>query len=107
MDKPPSANDVRSLIEERKSAREAQYLGPKCFGRTIREQVLPPNLSNVTKMVEKYSGSANPETWLSDYVKACDIYEGNANSAVCFLPLMLTGTTCMWIEGLPGKTVHT
>ena len=54
---------MRSLIEERKS-----YLGPKCFGRAIREQVLPPTLSNVTKMVEKYSGTANPETWLSDYV---------------------------------------
>ena len=44
------------------------------------------------KMVEKYSGTANPETWLSDYVSACDIYEGCADSAVRFLPLMLTGT---------------
>ena len=35
-------------------------------------------------MVEKYSGTANPETWLSDYVSACDIYEGSANSAVRF-----------------------
>ena len=62
MDKPPVANDVRSLIEERKSARDAQYLGPKCFGRTIRADILPPTLSNVTKMLEKYSGTANPET---------------------------------------------
>ena len=82
MDKTPSANDVRSLIEERKSARDAQYLGPKCFGRAIREQILPPTLSNVMKMVKKYSGTANPETWLSDYVSAYDIYEGSRSEGV-------------------------
>ena len=49
-------------------------------------------------MVEKYIGMANPETWLSDYVSACDIYEGSADSAVRFLPLMLTGTARMWID---------
>ena len=98
---------MRSLIEERKSARDAQYLGPKCFGRAIREKILPPTLSNVTKMVEKYSDTANPETWLSDYVSSCNIYEGSTDSAVHFLPLMLTGMECIWIEGLLKKTVHT
>ena len=63
-------------------------------------------MSNVTKLVAKYNGVANPETWLSDYVSTVSLYDGNANCAVRFLTLMLDGTARMWIESLPEKTIN-
>ena len=49
-----------------KAAKEAAYLGPKCFGDNIRYLDLPTGFAKVRTTFERYDGSANPDTWLPD-----------------------------------------
>lgn len=104
--KPLPPSDARTRLKEIKAAKEDQYIGPKCFGPAIRKEVLPSSMSNVKKTCDKYNGTTSPETWLSDYIIAVGINDGNYLSAARFLPLILEGTAILWIDGLPEKTIH-
>ena len=52
------------------------YLCPKCFGPVIRRVEIPKTMSSVSKTVNKYSGVANPETWITDYYFTVEIHGG-------------------------------
>jgi hypothetical protein len=54
----------------------------------------------------KYTGAVKPEDWLSDYVTAIDIAGGNKRTAVRYAPLMLTGSTRMWLNSLPALQIN-
>jgi hypothetical protein len=50
----------------------------------------------------KYIGAMKPEDWLLDYSTAVNITGGNKRVAVCYAPLMLTGSAWMWLNSLPA-----
>jgi hypothetical protein len=47
-----------------------------------------------------------PDGWLSDYNIAVDIAGGNKRLAVSYTPLMLQGTTRMWLNSLPALRIN-
>ena len=103
---PASQSDARHRLNEIYAAKEAEYLGPKCFGPAIRKEPFPTTLSNVAKTMARYNGAAKPNTWLQDYVTLVGIHGGNSLIAVRFLPIMLEGTARLWIYSLPENTIH-
>lgn len=56
--------------------------------------------------INKYDGTAKPDTWLTDYVVACNIGGGNERVAICNLPLMLEGSAWAWLNSLPEDNIH-
>ena len=54
----------------------------------------------------KYNGSMKPEDWLIDYSTAASIANGNRRVAVKYVPLMLQGTTCTWLNSLKPYSVN-
>jgi hypothetical protein len=75
-------------------------MGPRCFGPRIRTEPFPPKFG-IAKHIKAYNGESKPHTWLQDYATAVTIADGNPRIACKFLPLMLEGTTRIWIDSLP------
>jgi hypothetical protein len=53
---------------------------------------------------QKYDGSQEPESWLSDYLQAVKILGGSKAIAMQSLQLHLTGTTQSWLSKLPEES---
>ena len=115
--RPPPANDAgnasdhqadydaRARINRIQYARHENYHGPKCFGPAIKAEKIPVGFK-LSPNVKSYDGVAKPDTWLQDYFEAVDIAGGTNNTAVRYLPLMLTGTARAWIDGLPELSIN-
>ena len=81
------------------------YFGPKCFTVRIRKISPHSGFAKVGPTYQKYIGSTNPDTWMSDYQTAVQINRGTDLEAVKFLPLMLLEGAWDWINGLPSRTI--
>ncbi|KAK1692348.1 hypothetical protein QYE76_009045 [Lolium multiflorum] len=59
--------DARERLNEYRS----EYIGPKCFGRMIREEPTPKGLNlKLPENLKHYDGSERPDTWIKDYFNA-------------------------------------
>ena len=54
----------------------------------------------------KYTRSMKPEDWLVDYSTAVSIANDNKRVAVKYVPLMLQGTVCTWLNSLKPYSVN-
>jgi hypothetical protein len=54
---------------------------------------------------QKYDGSQEPQSWLSDYLQAVKLLEGTREIAMQSLQLHLTGTARSWLSKLGKKTI--
>lgn len=61
-------------------------LGPLCFSRHIRTEPFPSRF-RIANGINKYDGTANPDTWLADYLVACNIGRGDKGVALWSLSL--------------------
>ena len=71
----------------------------------IRDEPFPKGFS-LPRDTPKYNGSVKPEDWLIDYSTTVSIANGNMRVAVKYVPLMLQGTTCTWLNSLKPYSVN-
>jgi hypothetical protein len=81
-------------------------LWPRCFGLAIRDEPFPYKGFCITKHIKPYNGEVRPHTWLQDYNMAVNIAKGNTLIAYKFLPIMLKGTTRVWLDSLSRNTIN-
>jgi hypothetical protein len=66
----------------------SEYIGPKCFGRMIREEPYPKGLNlKLPGNLKHYDGSERPDTWIEDYFIAVNFAGGNQRIACRMLQL--------------------
>jgi hypothetical protein len=54
---------------------------------------------------QKYDGSQEPQSWLSDYLQAVEILGGTKETAMQSLQLHLTGVARLWLSKLEKETI--
>jgi hypothetical protein len=54
---------------------------------------------------QKYDGSQEPESWLTNYLQAVKIIGGSKATAMQSLQLHLTGATWSWLSKLPKESI--
>jgi hypothetical protein len=54
---------------------------------------------------QKYDGSQEPQSWLSDYIQAVKILGGTRETAMQSLQLHLTGAARSWLSTLGEETI--
>ncbi|KAE8812462.1 DNA mismatch repair protein Mlh1 [Hordeum vulgare] len=105
---PRSENDARIRIDQLDQFALLEEEGPidlACFGPQIREEPFPTNFT-LLRDTPKYNGIAKPEDWLIDYTIAVGITCSNKRVAVCYVPFMLTGSLCTWLNSLPIGSIN-
>jgi hypothetical protein len=55
---------------------------------------------------QKYYGSQEPESWLSDYLQAVKTLGGSKATAMQSLQLHLTGAARSWLSKLPEDSIN-
>src|SRR4051812_46474931 len=101
-------NDARhrfELLEKDAQEEEEGAAGPACFGHCIRTEQFPKGFQ-LPRHTPKYNGSVKPEDWLTDYMTAVRITGGSRRLAVHYVPLMLQGSTRIWLNILPRGSVN-
>jgi hypothetical protein len=104
----PPKDDARHRLNQLANSKfdeEESSVGPVCFGPRIRSEPFPAKFA-LPRNMPKYTGVVKPEDWLSDYVTAIDIAGGNKRTAVCYAPLMLTGSARTWLNSLPALQIN-
>jgi hypothetical protein len=77
-------------------------MGASCFTHRVRKT--QPKGFKLPHDQQKYDGSQEPESWLSDYLQAVKILGGSKAIAMQSLQLHLTGTTRSWLSKLPKES---
>jgi hypothetical protein len=54
---------------------------------------------------QKYDGSQEPQSWLSDYLQAVKILGGSKETAMQSLQLHLTGASRSWLSKIERETI--
>jgi hypothetical protein len=98
--------DARTHLNEIAKSQTAFFLSPKCFGQRIHDEPIPHGFK-IEKNIRQYNGVDMPLTWLQDYFNAVQFTGGSPNVAVCYLPLMLSGTARLWINDLAETSIQT
>ncbi|KAK1648669.1 hypothetical protein QYE76_066474 [Lolium multiflorum] len=94
--------DARERLNEYRS----DYIGPKCFGRMIREEPKPRSLNlKLPGNLKHYDGSERPDTWIEDYYNAVTFAGGTPNIACRMLQLYLIGPARVWLSDLEENTI--
>jgi hypothetical protein len=104
----PPKDDARhrlNQLADSKFDKEESSTRPVCFGPRIRNEPFPAKFA-LPRDMPKYTRAVKPEDWLSDYVTAIDITGGNKRTAVCYAPLMLTGSAQTWLNSLPALQIN-
>lgn len=57
------------------------------------------------KHIDKYTSETNPELWLSDYLAAIQMSNGDDFNAIKHLPLKLFGSSRAWLNTLLSNLV--
>jgi hypothetical protein len=55
---------------------------------------------------QKYDGSQEPQSWLSDYLQAIKLLGGTRETAMQSLQLHLTGAARSWLSKLGKETIR-
>jgi hypothetical protein len=65
----------------------------------------PRGLFKLPHDQQKYDGSQEPQSWLSDYLQAVQILGGTKETAMQSLQLHLTGAARSWLSKLEKETI--
>ena len=82
------------------------YIGPKCFGKRIREEQTPKGLNlKLPGNLKHYDGRERPDTWIDDYFNAVNFAGGTPNMACRMLQLYLVGPSRTWLSDLKENSI--
>jgi hypothetical protein len=83
---------------------DEKEMGASCFTRRIRTTPVPKGFK-LPHDQQKYDGSQEPQSWLSDYLQAVRILGGSKETTMQSLQLHLTGATRSWLSKLKRETI--
>jgi hypothetical protein len=81
---------------------DEKEMGALCFTHRVRITPVPKGFK-LPHDQQKYDGSQEPQSWLSDFLQAVKLLRGTRETAMQSLQLHLTGATRSWLSKL-GKT---
>jgi hypothetical protein len=84
---------------------EETEMGASCFTRRVHKTQVPKGFK-LPHDQQKYDGSQEPESWLTDYLQAIKILEGSKATAMQSLQLHLTGAARYWLRKLPKESIR-
>jgi hypothetical protein len=79
-------------------------MGVPCFTRRVRITTVPKGFK-LPHDQQKYNGSQEPQSWLSDYLQAVKLLGGTRETAMQSLQLHLTGAARSWLSKLEKETI--
>jgi hypothetical protein len=79
-------------------------MGASCFTHRVRTTPVPKGFK-LPHDQQKYNGSQEPQSWLSDYLQAVKILGGTKETAMQSLQLHLTGVARSWLSKLETGTI--
>jgi hypothetical protein len=79
-------------------------MGASCFTHRVRTTPVPKGFK-LPHDQQKYDGSQEPQSWLSDYLQAVKILGGTKETAIQILQLHLTGAARSWLSKLEKGTI--
>jgi hypothetical protein len=94
----------RSPNEKRDYEDDEKEMGESCFTRRVRTTPVPKGFK-LPHDHQKYDGSQEPQSWLSDYLQAVQILGGTKQTAMQSLQLHLTGAARSWLSKLEKETI--
>jgi hypothetical protein len=77
-------------------------MGAPCFTHRVRITLVPKGFK-LPHDQQKYDGSQEPQSWLSDYLQAVKLLGGTKEIAMQSLQLHLTGAARSWLSKLIGS----
>ncbi|KAK1653375.1 hypothetical protein QYE76_071180 [Lolium multiflorum] len=95
------SRDARDRLNEYRT----DYIGPKCFGRMIREEPKPRMNLKLPGNLKHYDGTERPDTWIEDYYNAVTFAGGTPNIACRMLQLYLVGPARIWLSDLEKNSI--
>ncbi|KAK1602964.1 hypothetical protein QYE76_027164 [Lolium multiflorum] len=95
------SRDARERLNEYRT----DYIGPKCFGRMIREEPKPRMNLKLPGNLKHYDGTERPDTWIEDYYNAVTFAGGTPNIACRMLQLYLVGPARIWLSDLEKNSI--
>ncbi|KAK1699018.1 hypothetical protein QYE76_015715 [Lolium multiflorum] len=95
------SRDARDRLNEYRT----DYIGPKCFGRMIREEPKPRSSLKLPGNLKHYDGTERPDTWIEDYYNAVTFAGGTPNIACRMLQLYLVGPARIWLSDLEKNSI--
>jgi hypothetical protein len=81
---------------------DEKEMGASCFTHRVRTTLVPKGLK-LPHDQQKYDGSQEPQSWLSDYLQAVKILGGTKGTAMQSLQLHLTGAARSWLSKLEKR----
>jgi hypothetical protein len=79
-------------------------MGAPCFTRRVRTTPVPKGFK-LSHDQQKYDGSQEPQSWLSDYLQEVRILGGSKETTMQSLQLHLTGAARSWLSKLERETI--
>jgi hypothetical protein len=79
-------------------------MGTTCYTRRVCRALIPKGFKLLQDQ-QKYDGSKEPQSWLSDYLQAVKILGGSKETAMQSLQLHLTGAARSWLGKLEKETI--
>jgi hypothetical protein len=84
---------------------DEKEMGAPCFTRRVRTTPVPKGFK-LPHDQQKYEGSQEPQSWLSDYLQAVRILGGSKETAMQSLQLHLTSAARSWLGKLERETIR-
>jgi hypothetical protein len=81
---------------------DEKEMGASCFTHRVRTTPVPKGFK-LPHDRQKYDGSQEPQSWLSDYLQAVKILGGTKETAMQSLQLHLTGVARSWLSKLEKR----
>jgi hypothetical protein len=79
-------------------------MGASCFTRRVRTTPVPKGFK-LPHDQQKYDGSQEPSSWLSNYLQTVRILGGSKETAMQSLQLYLTSAARSWLSKLERETI--
>jgi hypothetical protein len=79
-------------------------MGASCFTHRVRATPVPKGFK-LPHDQQKYDGSQEPQSWLSDYLQAVKICGGTKETAMQSLQLNLTSVARSWLSKLEKEII--
>jgi hypothetical protein len=83
---------------------DEKEMGAPCFTRRVCTTPVPKGFK-LPHDQQKYDGSQEPQSWLSDYLQAVKILGGSKETTMQSLQLHLTGATRSWLGKQERETI--
>jgi hypothetical protein len=83
---------------------DEKEMGASCFTHRVRTTPVPKGFK-LPHDQQKYDGSQEPQSWLSDYLQAVKILGGTEETVMQSLQLHLTGAARSWLSKLEKGTI--